>query len=151
MRVAQHRYDGTVVAEHAADVRIDPRSAASVDVPDGWPRDAGTFVVAETDGTAAGDATRAFWWFAPDKAGHAPRPEFDVKVSDDSKSVTVTAKTLLRDVCLFPDRLHADAVASDACMTLLPGESFRFDVESPVPLDADRLKQPPVLRCVGDR
>ena len=144
LRLRLMTYDGETVAELRRTARVPPRSAASVDVPTEWPRRADLFLVAEADG-----GERAFWWFAADKDAPLPTPRFDAIV--EGHAVTVTAGTLLRDLCLFPDRLHPDAAADDACVTLLPGESFTFRVESPVPLDAALLTAPPVLRCVGDR
>ena len=144
LRLRLMSYAGETLAELERDVGIAARSAAQADVPDDWPRRADSFLVAEADG-----GERAFWWFAADKDAPMPPPRF--KTTVEGNAVTVTADTLLRDVCLFPDRLHPDAAANDACVTLLAGESFTFDVTSPVPLDADLLSAPPVLRCVGDR
>ena len=146
LRLRLMGYGGGVIAEHSRVLDVAPRSAAHIDVPDAWPRRPDAFVVAEADG-----GERAFWWFAPDKDAPMPAPRFTADVADGGRSVTVRAETLLRDVCLFADRLHADAAASDACVTLLPGESFTFEIDTPVPLDAAALVRPPVLRCVGDR
>ena len=69
----------------------------------------------------------------------------------DGYRVTLTATTLLRDVCLFPDRLHPDAVVDEMLVTLLPGESATFHVSGAVLADPDALLRAPVLRCVNDR
>jgi beta-mannosidase len=42
--------------------------------------------------------------------------------------VTITAHNLLRDLTLYPDRLHPDAEVDLAGVTLLPGESVTFTV-----------------------
>jgi beta-mannosidase len=73
-----------------------------------------------------------------------------VEPIDDGVQVTVTARTILRDVILFPDRLDPKATVDDALVTLLPGESAVFTVRSQVPLDPDALTGRPVLRCVND-
>ena len=44
--------------------------------------------------------------------------------------VTVTARTILRDLALFPDRLDPAATVDNALVTLLPGESATFSVRS---------------------
>ncbi|MDT5023729.1 MAG: beta-mannosidase, partial [Micromonosporaceae bacterium] len=73
-----------------------------------------------------------------------------VEPADDGVTVTVTARTILRDVILFPDRLDPKATVDDALVTLLPGESAVFRVRSQIPLDPDALTSRPVLRCVND-
>ncbi len=64
--------------------------------------------------------------------------------------LTVTARTILRDVTLFPDRLSGTAVVDEALVTLLPGEQFTFTVQSEEPLSVEHLSSRPVLRCVND-
>jgi len=57
----------------------------------------------------------------------------------------VHAHSLLRDLCVFPDRLHPDATVDGALVTLLPGESHTFTIASPAPLTRAALSAPPVL------
>ncbi|MFF1460005.1 hypothetical protein [Streptomyces sp. NPDC058330] len=64
--------------------------------------------------------------------------------------VTVTARTLLRDLALFPDRLDAAAEVDDMIVTPLPGESAVFHVTGAVLEDPEALAGAPVLRCVND-
>ncbi|XVU24417.1 glycoside hydrolase family 2 protein [Actinoplanes sp. CA-054009] len=104
-------------------------------------------IVAELDGH------RTWWFFAEDKDIPWPAPDYTVKVeatSPVSTKVTVTAATILRSLTLFPDRLHPTAETDQAAVTLLPGESTTFTVESDLPLDHDALTTRPVLRCVND-
>jgi len=61
----------------------------------------------------------------------------------------VTARTILRDVTLFPDRIDPAAVVDQALMTLLPGESATFVAEGSF-ADPSALTRRPVLRCVND-
>ena len=71
------------------------------------------------------------------------------------------AETLLRDVCLFADRLAADlGVAApllqvdDMMLTLLPGEAVTFTVSRRDGVALDTVPPSagawPVLRCIGD-
>ena len=62
----------------------------------------------------------------------------------------MTARTVLRDLTLFPDRLDPAAQVDRALVTLLPGESAVFTVRAPGPLDPAALTCRPVLRCVND-
>ena len=56
-------------------------------------------------------------------AGSGTTSHAKLSSSGDAQTLTVTAKTLLRDVCLFADRLDPNAQVSDQCVTLLPGET----------------------------
>ncbi|MER5684335.1 hypothetical protein [Streptomyces sp. NPDC002205] len=64
--------------------------------------------------------------------------------------VEVTARTLLRDLALFPDRLDPAAEVDEMLVTLLPGESTVFRVTGAVIEDPGALGTRPVLRCVND-
>ncbi|WBB83550.1 glycoside hydrolase family 2 protein [Micromonospora sp. WMMC264] len=101
----------------------------------------------------AGDAAeRALWFFAEDRDVRWPAAEWDAAVEpvDGGRRVRVTARTVLRDLTLFPDRLDPSAQVDAALVTLLPGESVVFTVSTTCPLDAEALTSRPVLRCVND-
>ncbi|MGW5011964.1 glycoside hydrolase family 2 protein, partial [Micromonospora chalcea] len=101
----------------------------------------------------AGDAAeRALWFFAEDRDVRWPAAEWDAAVEpvDGGRRVRVTARTVLRDLTLFPDRLDPAAEVDRALVTLLPGESVVFTVSTTCPLDAEALTSRPVLRCVND-
>jgi beta-mannosidase len=99
----------------------------------------------------AGDR-RAWWFFAEDRDIPYPTPRYDAEVApfDGGQRVTVTARTVLRDLTLFPDRLDPRARVDRALVTLLPGETAVFTIRSPQPLDPEALTTRPVLRCVND-
>ncbi|MFR9778619.1 glycosyl hydrolase 2 galactose-binding domain-containing protein [Micromonospora sp. MS34] len=101
----------------------------------------------------AGDtAERALWFFAEDRDVEWPAAELDAAVepADGGQRVRVTARTVLRDLTLLPDRLDPSAEVDRALVTLLPGESATFLVCAGVPLDPAALTRRPVLRCVND-
>ncbi|MFI7079921.1 glycoside hydrolase family 2 protein [Micromonospora sp. NPDC049903] len=95
---------------------------------------------------------RALWFFAEDRDIHWPTASFDAVVEEveDTQRVRVTARTVLRDLTLHPDRLDPSAEVDEALVTLLPGESTTFVVRSSAPLDPTALTSRPVLRCVND-
>jgi beta-mannosidase len=64
--------------------------------------------------------------------------------------LTVTAETIVRDLCVFPDRLSTTAAVDEALVTLLPGESMTFTIDNADGVDLDQLTARPVLRCVND-
>jgi beta-mannosidase len=93
------------------------------------------------------DDLRALWFFAPDKELHYPPPAFDADWLDGK--LTIRAKSLMRDVCVFADRLDPESQVSDQMVTILPGESFTFEIRSEKKLTKDQLTSPPVLRCAN--
>ena len=138
LRLRRVGYDGVTADRHEARLRLPPRGAAHVDVPDAWTHDPARFLVAEADG-----GERAFWWHAADRDAPRPPAAYTAEVGD--AAVTVHAQTLLRDVCLFVDRLHPLAEADDACVTLLPGESHTFRLTGPIDPGDPALTRTPVL------
>ncbi|MEV1144199.1 glycoside hydrolase family 2 protein [Micromonospora sp. NPDC049799] len=104
-------------------------------------------LVAEADGAA-----RALWFFAEDRDVRWPAAALDATVEpvDGGQRVRITARTVLRELTLFPDRLDPTAEVDDALVTLLPGESITFTVTAGGPLDPAALTSRPVLRCVND-
>ncbi|MFC4021397.1 glycoside hydrolase family 2 protein [Micromonospora sp. GCM10011542] len=101
---------------------------------------------------AGESARRALWFFAEDREVEWPAAAWDAVVEpvDGGQRVRVTARTVVRDLTLFPDRLDPAASVDDALVTLLPGESATFTVRGDAPLDERALTSRPVLRCVND-
>jgi len=131
-------------------VRLAPKTAR--------PRDrAGELLVADAPGH------RSLWFFRPDRALRLTRPRLDhaVTIQDGDVLVHLTARSLVRDIALFPDRaasaLGVEArgvMVDDMLLTLLPGETATLRLTGLPTTDLDRLRAlltaPPVLRCVGD-
>jgi len=94
---------------------------------------------------------RAFWFYDVDKNLKYPAPLYDAVVSVEGTRcrVKVTAKSFLRDLSLFADRLDPDAVVNDQLVTLLPGETFAFEFQSTRQLSKEALTSPPVLQCAN--
>ncbi|MFJ9559244.1 glycoside hydrolase family 2 protein [Streptomyces fuscichromogenes] len=75
---------------------------------------------------ADGGGLRALYFPAPDREIPYPEPEFEVTVAPGA--VTVTARTLVRDLLLQADRLDPAARADRGLVTLLPGERVTIGV-----------------------
>ena len=93
---------------------------------------------------------RVLRFFAEDPKVAFPVAAYDTEItpSGDGLDVTVTARTILRELALFPDRLDPASSVDDMLLTLLPGESVTFRVTgSP---DPAALVTRPVLRCVNE-
>ncbi len=65
-------------------------------------------------------------------------------------AVTVTARSLARDVTVLVDRLDPAATVDDALVDLPAGASVTFHVRTDAVLDLDALTSPPVLRSAND-
>ncbi|KQO03414.1 beta-mannosidase [Arthrobacter sp. Leaf234] len=117
------------------------------------------FLVADADGL------RSTWFFVPDAALAPSGPSFTARASADGGflRITVEAGSLLRDLCVFADRLAdlldvpaPDLTVDDMMVTLLPGETVTFTVSRrdgaplSVPADLSVAERSPVIRCIGD-
>lgn len=72
-----------------------------------------------------------------------------VEETEGGLRVSVTARTLVRELAIFPDRLDPGATVDDQLVTLLPGETAVFQVSGGSP-DPGALVRHPVLRCVNE-
>jgi len=141
--------DGRTLAEIRIPVVVGPRAMASLDLPTSVavPRRAKDEILVIDAGLL-----RSVWTWLPDRDLDYPDARWEVSMAAEPTGyeVSVTARTLVRDLCLFPDRLHADAVVDDMLVTLLPAETATFHVASPPLSDPTRLSIRPVLRSVND-
>jgi beta-mannosidase len=138
-------FDGTPVTSSDVDVTVPARGAVTIPLP------ASLASPSRSECLIAGDA---WWFFERDKDLAYPAASFTATAirNEDDVLVTVTAETLLRDLCLFADRVDPAATVDEQLVTLLPGETYTFRV-SGLPADAPltALTERPVLRCVNDR
>ncbi|MEU2946759.1 glycoside hydrolase family 2 protein [Nocardiopsis alba] len=140
---------GEVLSSVTRSVRVEPRGALRVPVPEGVGR-AGdpTAEVLTVDG--AGE--RAWWFFSRDRDLAYRKPEFDgeTQTFGSDLRVKVRARVLLRDLVLNVDRIDPEAETDSALVTLLPGESHTFTVFGGAGMDPEAVLSLPVLRCVND-
>ncbi len=142
VRVRRVALDGTELA--ASDV--------AVDVPPGTATTLPLSAELAEPGEVLLVAGGAVWTFVPDRDLPYPPADYDATVEEtsDGARVVVTARSVLRDLTLFPDRLDPSATVDTAMVTLLPGESATFVVRSDTPLGPTALTSRPVLRAVND-
>lgn len=125
LRLRRMSVDGVVVAEADLPLAAAARTVAHVRVPrELEPHGPKEFLAADADGAA--DRLRALHFPVPDREVACPRPEFDVTVAPGT--VTVTARTLVRDLLLQADRLAPGARTDTGLVTLLPGERVTMGV-----------------------
>ncbi|GJF34734.1 beta-mannosidase [Kitasatospora sp. NE20-6] len=126
--VRRHHADGTALATAELTFDAAPRTVALLDVPDTVADAADT---TEELWTADADTLRAWHFAATDAEFAYPDAAFDATVTPAGSGahITVTARTLLRDLLLQADRLHPGARTDRGLTTLLPGESAVFHVD----------------------
>jgi len=131
----------------AADVA--PRATVTVPVP----ADVATADDAASELLRARLGPTAGWWFPADlrHASLAPAAlRMAVAPTEGGVRVEVTADTLVRDLALLVDTVAPDAVADDALVHLLPGETAAFVVSSARAIDPQAFAARGVIRTGND-
>ncbi|WP_084020848.1 glycoside hydrolase family 2 protein [Cryobacterium arcticum] len=148
LRVRRYTDAGVVLAEHAEQVTLPARSNATVPLP--------ASVSATTD--AAAELLRAelggvrgHWFFAEarDSALSDSAPDVLAERTTTGYTVRVTAASLTRDLALLVDTVDPDALVDDMLVTLLPGESVLFTIDSVLDVDPAAFAAPTVLRSTN--
>ena len=133
--------DGTPSAVTRVPIDAPARAVARVPVPAGtaaFGDPAREVLVADLDGARA-------HWYALEPKGTAfagTAPDLVVAPMRGGLAITVTARTLLRDVLVQADRIHPAATADRGFLTVLPGESATVTVRCPELLAPDAVEAP---------
>jgi beta-mannosidase len=149
LTVARRRTDAgcAVLGSETLPVTVGPRSAVTVPLPEAVI----TPDVPEEEFLQVGG--EVYWYFREDTALRLVPTPAAVSVSTeptpDGLLVRVAANALVKDLCLFPDRLDAAARVDTGMVTLAAGEIHTFVVTG-AELDATALTRAPVLRAVND-
>ena len=71
-------------------------------------------------------------FFDFDKNLQYPRPEYELEIHQSANGLVleIQALNLLRDVCLFPDRVDQDSSCADNFFTLTPGSSKKIELKT---------------------
>ena len=148
LRVSRRRFDGVELM--ATEVKVQVGGWDAVRVPVGSatadPADpAGEFLVAE-----AGDR-RAFWWFTEPRASTSAPPKFDAeaRATENGVEVTVSARSVLREVSILADVVSPSAEVDRMLVNLLPGEQAVFQIRCSGDVEPERFLDPLVLRSLG--
>ncbi|GHD03114.1 beta-mannosidase [Streptomyces violarus] len=135
--------EGEVLGQAAVELAAGRRTVARVGVPhELTPAGPKEFLVADADLDAHG--LRALYFPVPDREVLYPAPRFEVALAPGG--VTVTARTLVRDLLLQADRLDPEARADRGLVTLLPGEEVTIGVRGWKTPDAQSARS--ALYCV---
>ena len=139
--------DGEVLYSEALDETLAPRSRKDLPLTDLPALDRTDVAIVVT----AKGAERAVKLLVEDVDTALPEPLFETTVArtTDGVSVSVTARSFLRSLCLFPDRVSEDAWVDNLLVDLFPGDTHTFIVAGEIPEDAyPDLTSRPVLRSV---
>lgn len=133
--IALRGFDGTVLESVSVDVDVAARSAVEVPVPRGLltPTDGRSSVLVAELATV-----RAYWYFVEprDSALEASQLSATTEQHALGASITITAHNFVRDLTLLIDKIDAAAKVDNGLVTLLPGESFTFEITGITDLDA---------------
>ena len=140
------RFDGTVCGSKDVAVSVPARGSVTIDLP---------AVVADADDPASEVVvvetlgTRGSWFFCEPRDSALPPAALEVSVAatDAGFDVSVTARTLVRDLTLLIDKVDPAARVDRGLVTLLPGESATFRVTGVGSLDVGAVCAPGILRC----
>ena len=147
--VTRLTFDGEPRAKATLDISVDPAATATFALPEELSR------AEKPDGEVllADDGVQRAWWFYledNDLAYPAPAYDATADTTDGVVTIRVTARSLLRDLTIYPDRVDPTARVDTALVTLLPGETATFTVRTNCSADPRVWTRPPVLRCVND-
>ncbi|WP_243229523.1 glycoside hydrolase family 2 protein [Microbacterium sp. CIAB417] len=147
--VRRLRFDGTVLAEQTESFSASARGGAAIviasDVSSAQDGASELIVASTTD-------ARGFWFFAEPRDSQLPAADLAVETvaADGGTEVRVTARNLVRDLALQPDKVDPDASTEDGLITLLPGETATLLVRHAQPIDSASLASSRVLRTANE-
>jgi beta-mannosidase len=149
LSLSRERLDGVLLANIDVEVNVEPRSVTPIAFAEVLSRPydpAMEIVVARLD-----DLIRVHTFVEDiELALEADPVEAEVVPADDGYVVTVTARSLARDVTLLADRAAGDAVVDDALVTLTAGQSATFHIQTTARGLGQALTRPPILRTAND-
>jgi beta-mannosidase len=146
--VVLRAFDGEVIWSLDLAETLAPRSRKDIELSDLPATDRTDFTLVVT----ASGAERAVRLLAEDVDAALPTPEYEARAERTAEGVsaTVTAKTFIRSLCLFPDRVSEDSWADSELVDLFPGETHTFAIVGEVADDSfGELVHGPVLRSIA--
>ncbi|GAA4191186.1 glycoside hydrolase family 2 protein [Gryllotalpicola kribbensis] len=153
--VARQDFAGAELAAERVTISVPARGTASYELSAGVAAvgdPAAEIIVARTADEASGFAPAI--WNAAEVVGQALAADaeaLDVRAerTEGGYAVTVAARSYVRDVFLQVDRVDAAARVDRGLVTLLAGESARFEIASSANVDPAAFTTPLVLRTAN--
>ncbi len=155
VRVRREELDGALQAGRQMPADVAPRSVALLDLPGEIrvPVDPSNEVlVAELDDPRSGGTAREVHCWVEDIGLRLDPDPADIIVDavEDGYRVTVTARSLVKDLALLVDRIDVAATVDRALVTLPAGATATLHVTVAAPGVAQQLAARPVLRTAND-
>lgn len=96
-------------------------------------------------------SARALHFFSDYKYSRLAQPSFESSLEKTANglTLTITAQSVIRDLTLMIDKLDPLATVDKGLVTLLPGESFSFEVTTKLELSLSELTSKTVLRSAN--
>lgn len=148
----------TLEVSHQFAFDIDPRNKTEIPLPEDLgetDRPLTDVLVVRGQGLGHGDRILHFYAEDKDRVTEPARITSRASGGTGGIEVTVTARTIVRDLVLQADRIDPGATVSEQCISLLPGESHTFRISSAMAgngaSDLDAWTRYPVLQGVGIR
>ena len=144
------RFDGTVLAEHKVwRVCVERNKPVAIPLPESisQPENSAEELISVT---AEGGRTQYFFEVDLSLALPAPRYKLDAEPSPDGTHVRVTAETLIKDLCLFADRIDPACEPNTMLDTLLPGEEIVIRLANCPDITVADLTKEGIIRTAND-
>ena len=144
VKVTRQNFLGEMKSQTSFEIEVSPRSVRSIQLD----RDI-TKSNAQQDEfilVQAGEH-RATWFFDIDKHLNYPKPDFELSLNGDT--LQLLAKSFLRDICVFVDKLEPAASANNQLITLLPGETYDFKFETPRTFKLAELESNDIIKTAN--
>ncbi len=147
VRITRRAFDGRILARQDADVPWSPRAVSKMAID----RDLFTPDDASREFITVDAATPTQWYFDVDKNLRYPEADLDAALDrvPGGYRLTLNARTFIRDLAIFIDRLDPDGTISDQLITLLPGQSVTLDIATKRELTRTQLLSPPVMQSAN--
>lgn len=149
LRVERLRFDGTELHSKSIPLSAGPYSQTTYQLDNEFTR-------AENPASelirAMFESTRDLWFFAEYRDSDLPSDRFVATLTrstDDTLLLELKARALLRDVTVMIDKLDPAATVNQALVTLLPGETTTFRINTRLKLPIESLTHPLVLRTAN--
>lgn len=156
LQIVRQTLGGDALANLTREVNVAPRSVdlveLSADVATPTDQSGEALIVSLADSRAENQHARDVHCWAEDVAlALDPQAaEASAESIQGGYRVVVTARSLVKDLMLFPDRLDPDSSVDAGLVTLPAGASVTLTVRSAVTGLGDALAQAPVLRSAND-
>jgi beta-mannosidase len=142
-------FDGEKLAEHEQAASVAPNSKEVIQIPQ-------NLLVSEIESASCLVASfagkRAIWFFVDYKHSKLTSAAMDIELATTTNGfqLKIEARNLIRDLLVMIDKLDPDASIDKGLITLLPGESALFEIQSKAKLTLEQFIPGRVIRTANE-